>query len=404
MSASAAAGPAVALARPLKVFMVAGEHSGDALGAKLIDGLHRHYPTALTFAGVGGHEMAAHGFHSLFPVEDVAVMGVFNIVKALPRLRRRVYQTVDAAVAFGPDIVVIIDSPEFTHPIAKRVRKRLPKIPIVDYVSPSVWAWRSGRARKMRWYIDEVLALLPFEPAVHEKLGGPHCTYVGHPLIEQLDAIRSADADGLRARLGITEGRHVLLVLPGSRRSEMERLIDVFGATVERLVKSGREFEIVIPAVPHLRADITQRTRAWPVAVHIVDSGAEKYAAMRLARAALAASGTVTLELALANVPMVVAYKVDALTAAVVRRLATTDTAVLANLILGERAFPEFIQQDCTAENLERATAALLDNGDARSAQLAALERIPAKMALRSGTPSDAAAAASLAVLKLSSG
>lgn len=384
--------------RALKIFLIAGEHSGDALGAKLIDAL-RAKRQAITFAGVGGHDMEAHGFKSLFPVEDVAVMGAVNILKALPRLRRRVLQTVEAGLAFQPDIVVIVDSPEFTHPIAKRMRRRAPQIPIVDYVSPSVWAWRSGRAKKMRAYVDEVLGLLPFEPDAHQRLGGPSCTYVGHPLIEKLDDIRGADADGLRSRLGIQIGRQVLLVLPGSRRSEMERLIDVFGATIARLKDQGRAFDVVLPAVPHLRSEILQRTRSWTVPVHLVE-GSDKFAAMRMARAALAASGTVTLELALAGLPMVVAYKVDVLTAVIVRRLVTADTAVLPNLILGEKAFPEFIQEVCTPEILAPAIAELLDNSAARAAQLIALAAVPAKLALGSGTsPSDAAAAATLAVL-----
>lgn len=387
------------LERALKIFIVAGEHSGDALGAKLIDALRAKRPD-IVFAGVGGHDMEAHGFKSLFPVEDVAVMGAFSILKALPRLRRRVHQTVDAAIAFQPDIVVVIDSPEFTHPIARRIRRRAPHIPIVDYVSPSVWAWRSGRAKKMRAYIDEVLALLPFEPDAHERLGGPHCTYVGHPLIEKRDAILGADADVLRARLKIAPEKPVLLVLPGSRRSEMERLIDVFGAAVSRLHDQERDFGIIIPAVPHLHDEIVRRTQPWPVVVDVIDSSsADKYPAMRLARAALAASGTVTLELALAGLPMVVAYKVDALTAAVVRRLVTTDTAVLPNLILGEKAFPEFIQQDCTPEKLSHAVGELLDDTAALDRQRIALARLPAKLELATGTPSDAAAAATLAVL-----
>lgn len=383
--------------RPLKIFIVAGEHSGDALGAKLIDALRARLPS-ITFSGVGGYDMEQRGFRSLFPVEDVAVMGALNILKALPRLRRRVHQTVDAAIAFAPDLVVIVDSPEFTHPIAKRIRRRAPQIPIVDYVSPSVWAWRSGRAAKMRAYVDEVLALLPFEPDAHERLGGPHCTYVGHPLIEKLDVIRGADADGLRTRLGVPADRQVLLVLPGSRRSEMERLTDVFGATIQRLKQSGVAFDVVIPAVPHLKSDIAAKTKSWAVPVHFVDA-ADKYAAMRMSRAALAASGTVTLELALADLPMVVAYKVDALTAAVVRRLVTTDTAVLPNLIIGEKAFPEFIQQDCTPEKLAAAVADLLRESAALDRQRAALARVPEKLELASGTPSDAAAAATLAVL-----
>ena len=176
--------------------------------------------------------MAHEGFVPLFPIEDVAVMGPMSILPRLPRIVRRVYQTVDAALAAAPDAVVIIDSPEFTHPIAKRIRKRAPHIPIIDYVSPSVWAWRPGRAKRMRRYVDHVLALLPFEPDAHARLGGPPCTYVGHPLIEKLDEIQNADAAALARRLGWRQRCPVVLVLPGSRTSEVERLIDVFGEAV----------------------------------------------------------------------------------------------------------------------------------------------------------------------------
>ncbi len=391
-----AGGPAA-----LRLFLVAGEHSGDALGARLMAALKEaRGADGVVFAGVGGEDMAREGLVSLFPIEDVAVMGPAHIIPALPRIVRRVYQTVSAALAFKPDAVVIIDSPEFTHPIAKRIRKRAPDIPIIDYVSPSVWAWRSGRAKKMRAYIDEILGLLPFEPAAHERLGGPHCTYVGHPLIERLDEIQGADAQALAQRLGIAAGRKVLTVLPGSRRSEVDRLIGVFGETIAWLKQSGVDFDCIVPVVAHLKDKVTQASASWPGNVHLVTGAADKYAAMRLGTAALAASGTVTLELALAGLPMVVAYKLDEVTAVVVRRLISTDTAILANLVLGaERPFPQFLQNDCTAEKLAPAVAELMSDTPARRMQLEALARVPGKLLLASGTPSQAAARAVLAVV-----
>lgn len=384
--------------RPLRLFLVAGEHSGDALGGKLMAALKARLGGGVMFAGVGGAEMAAQDLASLFPIEDVAVMGPLNILWALPRLISRVYETVGAALVFAPDAVVIIDSPEFTHPIARRIRGRLPEVPIIDYVSPSVWAWRSGRARKMRAYIDEVLALLPFEPAAHERLGGPHCTYVGHPLIEKLGDIREADAAALAVRLGVPAGQEVLLVLPGSRRSEVERLLGVFGETVAELAARGRDFTCIVPAVDHVREKIAATALSWPVKTHVV-AGGDKYAAMRLARAALAASGTVTLELALAGLPMAVAYKVDRMTAPIVRWLVKTETVVLPNLVLGDKAFPEFLQEDCRAEELANALVSILDETSQRAAQTAALARVPEKLQLARGTPSEAAAEAVLAVL-----
>ena len=377
--------------RALKIFLVAGEHSGDALGAKLIAALRQRYDGLIAFAGVGGEDMAQEGLASLFPIEDVAVMGPMSILPRLPRILRRVYQTVDAALAFAPDAVVIIDSPEFTHPIAKRIRKRAPHIPIIDYVSPSVWAWRPGRARRMRRYVDHVLALLPFEPEAHARLGGPPCTYVGHPLIEKLGDIEGADGAALAARLGLVRDRPVLLVLPGSRTSEVGRLVDVFGEAVAR-VSARVPVEVLIPAVRHVRDLIATKTAAWTPRPHIVDAGtADKYAAMRLARAALAASGTVTLELALAQTPSVVAYKVDKLIANL-RFLLKVPSVVLANLVLGKNVYPEYLQEACTAEALADALVPLLSDTPERQAQLAALAETPEKLRLASSSPSIAAA------------
>jgi lipid-A-disaccharide synthase len=385
--------------RPLKIFLVAGEHSGDALGAKLINALKKRRADSISFAGVGGEEMVHEGFRSLFPIEDVAVMGPMSILPRLPRIMRRVYQTVDAAIAFAPDVVVIIDSPEFTHPIAKRIRKRAPEIPIVDYVSPSVWAWRPGRAKKMRPYVDHILALLPFEPEAHARLGGPPCRYVGHPLIEKLGEIENADGAGLASRLGLAPDRPVLLVLPGSRTSEVDRLIDVFGEAVAQVSSAIGPIEVIIPAVKHVRDRIVAKTAAWTPRPHIVDASTnDKYAAMRLARAALAASGTVTLELALAQTPSVIAYKVD-MVMANLRFLLKVPSIVLANLVIGRNVYPEYLQEACNAENLAAALEQLFSDTDARKAQLEGLALAPQKLRLAASSPSEAAADVVLSVV-----
>jgi len=384
---------------PLKVFLVAGEHSGDALGGRLMSALKEATGGAVAFHGVGGEAMTAAGLVSEFPLADVAVMGPVAILKGLPRLVRRVHQTVAAAAAAKPDVVVVIDSPEFTQPIAKRIRRRLPDVAIVNYVSPSVWAWRPGRAPRMARYIDHVMALLPFEPEVHRRLGGPPCTYVGHPLIERREAYANADAGDLRRRLAIAPDVQLLVVLPGSRRSEVERLMAPFGEAVRRLRNAGRNFEVVIPAVDSVRPLIEAAASAWPVAPHLVSGDADKRAAFRLARAALAASGTVTLELALAGTPMVVAYRVDAV-AARLQFLVRTPHFALSNLVVGERAFPELMQDDCTPAKLAAALAAILDDGPAREAQLRALARVPGLLELASGTPSGRAAAVVLETVR----
>ena len=360
------------------IWLVAGEDSGDQLGAKLMRGLRELSDRPIRFGGVGGEAMAEQGFRSLFPIDDVAVMGYLPVAARLRTLLRRIRQTVRDVVEARPDVLVIIDSPGFTHAVAARVRKRLPDLPIVDYVSPSVWAWRPWRAARMRPFIDHVLALLPFEPEAHRRLNGPACTYVGHPLIERLAELRpSPDEAGAHPA-----GPPVLAILPGSRRSEIERLMPVFGATLADLVARFGPIEAVLPAVSRHRALIERLAGSWPVPVTLVHGEAPKYALFRRARAALAASGTVTLELALAGVPMVVAYKVSRIEEAVARRLIQVPTIVLPNLILGQNAMPEFIQADCTAPRLAEALAPLVAGGPARDAQVAALARIDSLMRL----------------------
>ncbi|HEY7083587.1 MAG TPA: lipid-A-disaccharide synthase [Hyphomicrobiaceae bacterium] len=378
--------------RDLRLFIVAGEPSGDALGAKLMAAINQRRRGRVRYVGVGGAQMAEQGLISQFPLEDVAVMGPGAIMARLPKLLARVYGTAAAAVSAEPDALVVIDSPEFTHPIAKRLRRRRPAIPIIDYVSPSVWAWRPGRARRMRGYVDHVLALLPFEPDAHLRLGGPPCTYVGHPLIERMGWIAALDTAPLTKRLALARNTHLVVVLPGSRTSEVARLMQPFGEALAKLLQQGRKFEVVIPVVEAQRSLIERSLPAWPIKPLLVTGEDDKFRAFKLARAALAASGTVTLELALAGAPMVVAYKVGAPTAAIMRGLITAPSVVLANLVLDERAVPELLQDACTPGNIASALAPLLDEGTARSRQLSALARVPARMGLAQGTPSEAAA------------
>ena len=281
-------GGAAAGRNDLRIFLVAGEHSGDALGGKLMHALSEHCKGRIHFLGVGGEDMERAGLASQFPLADVAVMGFASILARLPRIVSRVYRTVDAAVAAEPDAVVIIDAPEFTHPIAKRIRKRAPNIPIIDYVSPSVWAWRPGRARKMRAYVDHVMALLPFEPVAHQRLGGPPTTYVGHPLIETLDWLHDLDPVPLAERLQLDPGRLTLVVLPGSRTNEVTNLMQPFGEALELLHARHVRPQVIIPVVPHVRPLVERLMQSWTVQPHLVEGEEDKYAAFKLAHGALA--------------------------------------------------------------------------------------------------------------------
>jgi len=375
--------------KPLRIWIVSGEESGDQLGAKLMRSLKaRLGADRVSFGGVGGHAMAKEGLTSLFPLEEIAVMGFSAVIARLPSILRHIRFTADAVVEAKPDMLVIIDSPDFTHRVAKAVRQRAPQIPIVDYVSPSVWAWRPGRAPKMRAYVDHLLALLPFEPDAHRRLGGPPTTYVGHPLIERLGEIRPSAGE----RGGRVENPIKLLVLPGSRRSEVSRLMEPFGAALALLKeRSPRPFEVTIPAVSHVAQEIRTRAEAWSIKPRIVEGEAAKWAAFREADAALAASGTVTLELGLSGVPMVVAYRVSKIEE-VLKYLIKAPSIVLTNLVLGENVIPELIQWDCTPERLADALLPLLSDTPERARQIEAFAKLDELMKIGDEVPSERAA------------
>jgi lipid-A-disaccharide synthase len=379
--------PVRASSQSLDVFLVAAEESGDRLGAALMRALRERTGGEVRFAGVGGREMAAEGVASLYPIDDLPIIG-FPSPRSIPKILRLMRLTAKAVVAQHPHVLVVIDSPGFTRGIARRVRAADPTIAIVEYVSPSVWAWRPGRARVMRAYIDHILALLPFEPEVHRRLGGPPCTFVGHPLAEEVRDLRP-NADEARRRLAVPP---VLLVLPGSRVGEIERLLAIFANTVALVKERLGPIEVVIPTIPHLADKLRQATAQWPIRPRIVVETADKQAAFRIARAALAKSGTVTLELALAGVPTVAAYRVSWLEAVVGRRLVKVSSVILANLVLGENAVPEFIQEACTAENLAAALAPLFGDTLERQRQLEAFSRLDAIMEIGSIAPAARAA------------
>jgi len=378
------------------VFLVAAEESGDRLGAALMQALAQEHPGGLAFSGVGGRAMAAAGLDSLFAIEELPTLGLAAIPRRLAAILRRIRQTAAAIIAARPDVLVIIDSPDFTHRVARRVRAAAPSIPIVDYVSPSVWAWRPGRARAMRRYVDHVLAILPFEPAVHRKLGGPPTTYVGHPLAEQVKRLRP-DAAELSRR---NADPPVVLVLPGSRPAEIRRLLGPFGAAIERVRRDAGNIELLLPTVPALAEEVRNATATWPMAPRVIADRQEKLRAFRIARAALAASGTVTLELALAGVPAVAAYRVAGWEAAIARRLIRVPSVILANLVLGENVVPELLQDECVPERLAAALVPLLADGPERRRQLEAFGRLDGIMEIATAQPSRRAAEIVLAAAR----
>jgi lipid-A-disaccharide synthase len=379
-----------------KVFLIATEESGDRLGAGLMKVLRQRLGDAVHFEGVGGRAMSREGLSSLFPIEELSIIGLAAVVVGLPKILRLIRQTVQAVTAASPDVLVIIDSPDFTHRVARGVRSRSPAIPIVDYVSPTVWAWRPGRARAMVAYIDHVLALLPFEPEAYQRLRGPPCSYVGHPLTEQVATFRPSEEEVVRR----WNQPPVLLVLPGSRRSEVRHHLAVFGEALARLQGEGVTFELVLPTMPHLADIVRVGVKGWKVEPRIVVNETEKRAAFRIARAALAKSGTVTLELALSGVPMVTAYKVGAAEAFILRRAIKVSSVILANLVIGKEVIPEFLQENCTAENLARALRQVMAATPERAMQVEAFGGIETIMATGGVSPSVRAADIVLATMR----
>lgn len=386
--------------RGLKIFLIATEESGDRLGSSLMKALRRRLGDSVRFEGVGGRSMAREGLESLFPIEELSIMGFAAVMKQLPMIMRRIRGTADAVIAAAPDMLVIIDSPDFTHRVARRVRARRRGLPIVDYVSPSVWAWRSGRARAMRSYVNHVLALLPFEPEAYRRLEGPPCSYVGHPLLEQVGVLRP-DAQERQRR---DAEPPTLLVLPGSRRSEIRHHLSVFGETIGVLQQSIPEIDVILPTTPHLVDEITAALATWPRRPRVVVGEDDKRAAFRVARAALAKSGTVTLELALAGVPMVAAYKAGRVEAWIARRVIRVSSVILANLVICENVIPEFLQEDCVPDKLAPALREVLMDSPMRQRQLAAFARLDTIMATGQRSPSERAADIVVEVMRESRG
>jgi lipid-A-disaccharide synthase len=350
----------------MKVFLIAGESSGDKLGAALMTGLKQL--TKPVFSGVGGPLMQAEGMESLFPMDELSIMGLAEVLPKYFHLKRRIAQTAQAVLAAKPDVLVTIDSPDFCLRVAKLVKAQS-NIRIVHYVAPSVWAWRPGRAAKMARVVDHVLALLPFEPP-YMQAAGMDCDFVGHPVVAEPLA-SEAEAQAFRAHHGIGEAPF-LLALPGSRRGEVSRLAPRFGAALAQVMQAQPDLRIVVPTTPNVTALVRDLTASWPGAPIILDPHsmnpiayhAEKRAAFRAADLALAASGTVSLELAATATPMVIAYDMNPISRVLIGRMLKIDTVTLVNLVSDTRAVPECLGRNCTPETIAAALKDVMRSPD----------------------------------------
>lgn len=363
----------------MKVFLIAGEASGDKLGAALMSGLKSL--EKMEFSGVGGPLMEAEGMQSLFPMEELSVMGIVEILPKYFHLKRRIRETAEAVIAARPDVLITIDSPDFCLRVA-RIVKAESSIRTVHYVAPSVWAWRSGRAAKMAKVIDHVLALLPFEPPYMEAVG-MDCDFVGHPVVSEPQA-NSEDIQAFRDRHGLGSAP-VLLVLPGSRKGEVARLGPIFGEAMAKVLKETPNLRLVLPTTASRAAQVRELVADWPGDPVVIapdhmnkdDYRIEKMAAFGAADGALAASGTVSLELAAAGTPMVIAYDVNWITREIIRQMLRVDTLTLVNLVSETRAIPEFNGERCKPDLIAGGVLDMLANpGAQRDAMRLTMERL----------------------------
>ena len=364
------------------VFLIAGEPSGDQLGARLMAALKREVDGKVRFSGVGGPLMEAEGMTSLVPMGELAVMGLVEVLPQLLNILRRMRQTAEAARAAKPDIFLSIDMPDFGLGVAKRLRKARVDFPLVHYVAPQVWAWKAKRAEKMAHYLDHLMTLLPFEPPYFEK-HGLATSFVGHPVVEPVQ--EHLDPEGFLTRQGLDPAAPTLCLLPGSRRMEVSRLLPLFHETIERLHERVPGLQLVVPTVPTVSERVRLDLAAWPVPSAVVEGTENKHQAFAASRAALAASGTVAVELAAAGVPAIISYKVNKLTGAIARRMLKIRHVSLINILLDREVQPEYLQENATPEALSDALYTLLQDPDARTALRQAVH--PALVALGAEGP-----------------
>jgi lipid-A-disaccharide synthase len=375
------------------IYMAAGEASGDILGARLIAALRRRRP-GLEFAGIGGERMAEVGVRSLFPMRELSLMGLLEVLPNLRRLARRMAEAEADVLARRPALFLSIDAPSFTLRLGSRVKAQ--GVPVVHYVAPQVWAWRPGRVRRIAETVDRILALLPFEPPFFEAAGIP-VSFVGHPVLES--GADAGDAARFRAAHGIAPGERVVVVMPGSRRSEVRRLIGSFGEALRLTRQSVPGLRPVVALAGPVEEAVREGCAAWPVQPVLVREAADKYDAFAAAEAGLIKSGTSSLEVAVGGVPHIVGYRVNPITAAIVRRLIQVPHASLVNLLAEREVVPEFLQERCTAPLLAEGLVRLLRDREVAAAQRAGFAEVLARLRPPEGLPTEAAATAVLAML-----
>lgn len=376
-------------------FLIAGEPSGDLLGARLMRALAKATHGRARFVGIGGPRMQAEGIELFFPQSELAHFGLFELLRHIPHLLKRIRQTIAEVQRIRPTALITIDAPDFCFRVAKKLKGE--GIPLIHYVAPTVWAWRAGRAKKIAQFLDHLLALLPFEPPYFTREKLP-CTFVGHPIVE--GRADQGNAAAFRQRHQIPDDAPLLTVLPGSRQSEVKRLLPIFGATIALLKEKHPYLRIVVPSLNPVADEVRRMTADWALPVIVTDGDEEKYDAFAASTAALACSGTVSVELAMARLPTIIAYRVSPLTAALYRHFIKAKFATLINIMQNRMVMPEYLQENCTPENLAAAVDMLLVQPDMRDRQIADLTTIVGWLGRDQFVPSEKAAQVILDVVR----
>ena len=368
----------------MKIYIIAGEPSGDLLGSRLMRAMYAKRDD-VEFFGIGGETMEREGLKSLFDIKELAVMGLWEVVPSIFRILRRIKETVDDIARVKPDIVLTVDSWSFSARVHQALRKRKLGIAQVHYVAPQVWAWKKKRARTMYKYIDHLLTLFPYEP----KYFTPYhldAIFVGHPVIES--TILYGNAQDFRARYNISEDKKIMAILPGSRKNEVEHLLPVFLSAAQEFYQKNKDFCFVLPSVKTVEDKVREMTKDCDLPLHILTTEEDRHGAFKASDVAIAASGTVALELAMVDVPHIIAYRVSPLTAFLVRRFIKIQFVNLSNILLGRKIVPELLQEDCNKENILRNVSELLKKGDLYEKQIEGFEKVREILGFGEQTPS----------------
>lgn len=384
----------------LKIYLIAGEPSGDALGARLMRAMKKKSAGQVEFYGIGGDTMEKEGFTSLFDISELAIMGLMEVIPSIPKVLKRIKQTVDNIVAVKPDIVITIDSWSFGSRVQKALRKKKLGIPQLHYVAPQVWAWKKKRAKTMKNYVDHLLTLLPQEPKYFTPYG-METTFVGHPVIES--PVVNADKDAFHTKYDVDQERRIIALLPGSRHNEVSRLLPVFLDAAKKLYAEHQDLFFVIPTVRTVAKRVKEAVKQTEIPIIVVETEEDRHNAIAASTAAIAASGTVALELAIANVPHIVGYKVSPFTAAILRKVIHIQFVNLSNILLGREIIPELLQERCTPDNIVFYLNRFLKQDELYRHQMEGFKKVQQLLGLAEQTPSENACDVILKIIKTNS-